>query len=625
MIDLNCYAIKNTLKILLKDQTTKTNILWATNSYTQHQEQEEITIQALRNMNGKLQSRCEKNKEIQKARTKIKAEVYTPSWMCCRMNNNLDELFFERKSVFNEIKENSWKNKRGKIGFRKKSWKEYVKLNILEITCGEAPFLVSRYDTTNGKYITPPQRIGLLDRKLRAINENTKTFEEWFEWVCIAYKCVYGYEWQGDNLLIARINLLMTFYEYYLNKWGEEPSIKELKEIATIISWNIWQMDGLHYNVPYKNKYCVIRKNCEKHTRKIYFKDLVKGDLKSMKDKKLFDFCIGNPPYQEEMINTSDKPIYHLFINEAYKIANVVETISPGRFLFNAGKTPKKWNDKMLNDKHIKVVMYEQNSSKIFPTTDIKGGVVVILKKDKEKYEPIKIFTTFNELNSIIQKVKILKEQSLMNLIYPDSSYTISKILQENNELVKSKITSGGSNLLTTNIFDIFPDIFDDMPKLENETYIKILGRQNNERIYKFILMKYVICPENINAYKVFLPKSNGSGALGEVLSTPLVEQPLVGHTQSFISIGNFDNEIEAINLLKYIKTKFCRCMLGVLKITQHNGRDTWKYVPIQDFTNNSEIDWSQSIPNIDKQLYKKYNLTEEEITFIEEKIKEME
>ena len=133
-----------------------------------------------------------------------------------------------------------------------------------------------------------------------------------------------------------------------------------------------------------------------------------------------------------------------------------------------------------------------------------------------------------------------------------------------------------------------------------------------------------VIDHENLNKYKVLLPKSNGSGAIGEVLSTPLIGEPLIGHTQTFISIGAFDKKIEAENVMKYIKTKFARTLLGVLKITQDNPPTKWKYVPLQDFTSNSDIDWTKSIHEIDEQLYRKYNLSKDEIEFIETKVKEM-
>ena len=136
--------------------------------------------------------------------------------------------------------------------------------------------------------------------------------------------------------------------------------------------------------------------------------------------------------------------------------------------------------------------------------------------------------------------------------------------------------------------------------------------------------MKYIESHKNTKKFKVILPKSNGSGAIGEVLSTPLIGEPLIGFTQSFISIGSFDNKEEAENCLRYVKSKFARTMLGILKITQDNNKDVWEYVPVQDFTSSSDIDWSTSISAIDQQLYAKYKLSAEEIEFIERMIKPM-
>jgi hypothetical protein len=158
----------------------------------------------------------------------------------------------------------------------------------------------------------------------------------------------------------------------------------------------------------------------------------------------------------------------------------------------------------------------------------------------------------------------------------------------------------------------------------DNHEYVQILGRYKNNRVYRWIRNEYVNEPYAHDKYRVVLPKANGSGAIGEVLSTPLIGEPLIGFTQTFISIGAFDNREEAENCLKYIKSKFARTMLGILKITQDNPKDKWQKVPHQDFTNNSDIDWSKSIPEIDEQLYKKYNLSKEEIAFIEEKVQPM-
>lgn len=346
-----------------------------------------------------------------------------------------------------------------------------------------------------------------------------------------------------------------------------------------------------------------------------------------MGEKKFkFDVVIGNPPYQEEGKgdNARAEPIYHHFISQAYKVSSIAEFITPGRFLFNAGQTPKKWNKQMLNDEHITVTFYEQKSSKVFANTDIKGGVVVTLRDDKRKKGPIGVFTPFEELNSIVKKVWNDGEQeSLMTVISSRGTYRFTEKMFQDFPNAKNVMGKGSGNMIVSNSFDRLPDVLHKNRK-ENTNY-KILGRYNGKREYRFISKDYVLSNEYINKYNVFVPEANGTGAIGEVLSTPLIGEHLIGHTDTFISIGMFDNPYEAENCLKYVKSNFARTMLGVLKVTQHNPRSTWKYVPLQDFTANSDIDWTKSIPEIDCQLYKKYNLSSEEINFIETHVKEMD
>lgn len=197
-----------------------------------------------------------KSRDTQAARSRDMAEVFTPSWICNAQNNLIDEAWFGRKDVFNteytdELGVHRWQASAGKIQFPEgRSWKDYVRENHMEITCGEAPYLVSRYDTTTGKFIPVKQRIGLLDRKLRVVSENTSTSGEWLEAAQDAYKSIYAYEWQGDNLLLARESLLFSFIEYYRNRFGKDPQLKSVNYIAYIISWNVWQMDGLKGVVP---------------------------------------------------------------------------------------------------------------------------------------------------------------------------------------------------------------------------------------------------------------------------------------------------------------------------------------------------------------------------------------
>ena len=366
----------------------------------------------------------------------------------------------------------------------------------------------------------------------------------------------------------------------------------------------------------------ISRQNLKKQDLTEQFK---KGEPLNMK----FDVVIGNPPYQEETKDTSDKPIYNYFMSEAYKFADKVCFITPARFLFNAGKTPKKWNAKMLNDKHSKVAYYEQDSSNVFPNTDIKGGVAITYRDAQKNFGKIGTFTHFEELNSTLRKVlNSEKFCSIDEIYFGQEKFNLDVLYMKNPEAKNIVGSEGREKRLTSSIFGQLEDVFSKNRK--NETDFKILGVIKNKRKWRYINSEYIEEHPNLRKFKVMLPGSNGSGAIGEVLSTPLVGEPLVGeplvgHTQTFISFGAFDNREEAENLLKYIKTKFARTMLGTIKITQSNKKDTWRNVPLQNFTNNSDIDWSQSIAQIDKQLYKKYGLDEREIKFIEEKVREME
>lgn len=336
-----------------------------------------------------------------------------------------------------------------------------------------------------------------------------------------------------------------------------------------------------------------------------------------------FDAVVGNPPYQEGIENTSDSPVYHLFLETAFKISSIVSMITPARFLFNAGKTPKSWNEKVLNDDHFKVVLYSPKSTDFFPNVDIKGGVAVTLRDSSQNFGKLGIFLQYQELNTILTKVRNLNECSLSNQVYSPESYKFSDVLHKENPEIAKKLSKGHLYDITSNIFGKIPEIFSNCPS--NINNVGLYGRKNNERVVMWTKRQYLEPHDNLDHYKVFIPKSNGTGAIGEVLSTPIIGEPGIGHTQTFISIGKLDSIFEAKALLHYIKTKFLRCMLGVLKVTQDNKKAVWEYVPLQDFTENSDIDWSKSVAEIDQQLYKKYNLSDEEITFIESMIKPME
>lgn len=634
------------LKKLLVDKTTKKNIMWATDAYKgksgEYERNKEMTEALITGRNADvIKTRARKAMEQQSERTKQHAEVFTPLWVVQKMNDHADEVWFGCPNVFFQDGTPT-----ERVSFPKeKTWQSYVDSRRLEITCGEAPYLVTRYDVETGEAIPIKQRVGILDRKLRVVTENALSESEWLKWAYRALEATYGYEFQGDNVLIARVNLLMTFEEHLRARWNRKPTASEYSQAANIIAWNVWQMDGLAGTIPYckaeESKQLSMFEWLEQEERireaadtqphcQIYnwrarepleYLSLQQGRNEKMK----FDYIIGNPPYQDETLGdnaTYAPPIYHLFLDEAYKIADRVELIHPARFLFNAGSTPKDWNKKMLSDEHLKVLYYEQDSSKVFSNTDIKGGVAITYRDEAVNFGAIETFTAFNELNSIMRKVNTPSDCNVSNIVYIQNRFNLEVLFADYPSSISGIGSDGRDSRFEKNIFKKVSEVFSNE---QTDSSIKVLGIIDNKRVWRYIDQKYVDkSHENLYKYKVLVPTSNGSGAIGEVLSTPLIGSPLIGYTRSFIGIGAFETKDEGEAALKYIKSKFARTMLGILKITQDNNKPTWRYVPLQDFTVNSDIDWSQSVAGIDRQLYAKYGLDEREIEFIETHVKEM-
>lgn len=356
----------------------------------------------------------------------------------------------------------------------------------------------------------------------------------------------------------------------------------------------------------------------KKDFEKITLQDNIQGG-----EKVEFGAIVGNPPYQENSKDTSDKPIYPMFMDLSHYLSYLVCLITPARFLFNAGKTDKSWNLKMLNDKHLKVSKYIAKSTDTFPDVDIKGGLAITERDKTASFGAIDTFSAFPELNIILHKVKKSKDfVGLDKSVVLQNKFNLQKLYQDHPEFKNIIGSNGKEKRLTTPIFSQL-SVFTDSKQTEND--VQILGLIKNKREYKWINRNYLEEHKNLDYYKVILPKSNGTGALGEILSTPLIGESLIGFTQSFISIGTFLNYEEAEAAYKYINGRFARAMLGTLKITQDNNTDAWANVPLQDFASSSDIDWSKSVDDIDQQLYRKYDLNDEEIAFIEEKVQRME
>ena len=338
------------------------------------------------------------------------------------------------------------------------------------------------------------------------------------------------------------------------------------------------------------------------------------------------DAIIGNPPYQMTVEgNGRAKPVYHLFIDLASQLSQRVSLITPARYLFNAGFTPTEWNNKMLNDVHFRVVAYKANSTEIFPTVGITGGVAIMFRDAKQDFGKIGTFKAYPELDTIADKVGAKQEQSLVEIIYAESSYRFDTSKPEVERLVLERLN--GDRKIISNVFDKLPDFFSEE---QRPGTVGFYGRTTGGRCFRYADKNLFGEHPNLDKHKVIVPESNGSGAIGEVpctpiIGTPIIGEPLIGVTQTFLTIGAFDTRAEAEACLKYVKTKFARTLLGILKVTQHNPKDTWRLVPLQDFTNRSDIDWTQRVSDIDRQLYRKYAFSESEIAFIEEKVRSME
>jgi superfamily II DNA or RNA helicase len=372
--------------------------------------------------------------------------------------------------------------------------------------------------------------------------------------------------------------------------------------------------------------------------------------LLNLNEHMKFDAVIGNPPFQDEdETNNRKTPIYPYFYDSAYTIAKKATLITPARFLFNAGLTSKQWNNKMLNDKHIKVLYYEDDASKVFPNTVIKGGVVIVHWDANCNYGAIGQFIKSEEIRRLYERINKFNYTSISTIIiggrsdflmnarfhekYPNAKSDLLRAIQEaaakKGKDIPTSLAPGSDNEIVTSTLEILSYAFVSKKPINSDDYYIVTGVIKNKRVSAWVKKEYLTTRRpnnnNIDFYKVFIPKSMGSGKFGETLSQPLVGSPGMTSTPTFLRVGMFKTELEAENCAKFIKSKFARAMLGIKKVTQDNAVPVWGNIPLQDFTKNSDIDWSESIPEIDQQLYKKYELSNEEITFIEKKVQSID
>lgn len=625
--------VQAVLPLLLADKSTGRNIIWATDPPQTLSDtvtdKSEMTPAQLHQLGFEaVQARAGKQADVQQKRTRRRGEVCTPAWVCNKMINALDADWFGREDVFNTEQPQGWQAREGQVEFpaskgKAPLWQQYIDSRRLEITCGEAPFLASRYDAATGEMIPVQQRIGILDRKLRVVSETVKEEKEWLYWAKRAVQATYGYEYQGDNLLLARTNLLLTFAEHLQARWQRSSTTQELKSTANIIAWNLWQMDGLKRSIPGGKLHpdteqldlfsmfgdaeesvpsvsCKV-KNWRKggHGTTQNFETIQEGST-SMK----FDYVIGNPPYQEVDggSGASATPVYNKFIEETKTLnPTAMSFIIPAKW-YSGGKGLDKFREQMLNDKRMAVLVDYPNSLDVFPNVDVAGGVCYFVwaKSHEGKcyyinYRDGVKTSEYRDLNEFSTFIR-----------YPIAAEIVKKVRLKGEQTLDTIVSSRKPFGLATNV----------KPLKAGDIQLRFNGGTGP---YKRSLISTGI--ENIDRYKIIIsyltaehagqPDKNGQY---RILSTMEKQPPKVVCSETYLVAGAFDTEAEADNYMRYLKTRFVRFLISILAMTQHISKGMFGFVPVQDFSRA----WT------DEELFSKYKLTSDEVAFIQSIIKEM-
>ena len=643
LIDFHAPEVQAVLDTLLKDRSTSKNIIWATDPpeelqtvmYEPVTDRSQITTQQLGLTHYEVVlPRMMKQTDTQQQRTRKKGEVFSPAWVCNKMNNALDADWFrglgaeETAGQFTVELPQGWQTVETPVQFpvckgRTPAWVQYVQSRRLEVTCGEAPFLASRYDAATGEMIPVARRIGILDRKLRVVSENAATEDVWRKYATHAVQSTYGYEYQGDNLLLARVNLLLTYAEHLQARWQRKPTKEVLQPIANIISWNLWQMDGLHLSVPGGKPQpeteqldlfsmfgaaepqpptvsCKV-KNWRKgsHGTTQNFETIQEGST-SMK----FDYVIGNPPYQisDGGAGVSATPIYNRFI-EAIKTTHpgAICLIIPAKW-YSGGKGLDKFREEMLGDRHISTLVDYSNSLDVFPNVDVAGGVCYFVWKEAyngkckyTNYRNGKATTAYRDLNEFQTFIR-----------YPVASEIVKKV-KEDGELTLDKVVSSRKpfGLATTA-----------KPMKTGDITLRYNGgrgpyKSTEIRVGTEMIDQWKIIISRLTAEHAGQPAKDGKY---RVLSTMELLKPGEICSETYLVAGAFDSKEEATNYMDYLKTQFVRFLILQIAMTQQLSKASFAFVPCQDFTRK----WT------DKQLFEKYDLSGEEVNYIQGMIKEM-
>lgn len=612
LIDFNNPLLLEALPNLLQDKTTKKNIVYASKSLARHGIEAtcEITVEDVIS-NEFIIPRFLKEDNIRNERVLTDAEVFTPAWLCALQCNIEDSDWLGCDDAFCSVnlKTREYTINTDKIRFPEgKSWLDYIRLNRLELTCGEAPYLASRYDTAFGTEIKVSDRAGFLDRKLRVISENTYNEEEWIDCAGIALKHIYGFDCQGDNIVLARCNLLLDVLEHYCRRWGKDIPASAVKELANIISWNIIQMDGKTLCIPDSEVPCAVwdwSSNCKRLFREI--------------KESFFNSCIGNPPYQELHKNSPKRKkssfnLWETVFKNLYSRAARTNLLIPAKILFGINRTTS-FADWLTNSKHFR---FEY----IIPNKGLFNEIVFlpflsIVSFDNSKEVEKRIPCLFSELEGLISRL-------------PEGKFTEELTTSGFNfnpfELNKEGFICGTDSRIHTNVLAKYPRLFSDIPS--KDSYRILLRTSSGKRAWKYVDKKYVGYSRLINSFNILIPKimDNREFLQDEpidVLGVLELLRPKEICSETFRVFGSFESLKEAQNCYKYLSTKFVRAIVGCFKVHNKNSLCICSHIPMQDFSSNSVIDWSTSMKELDKQLYKLYACTEKEIAFIESRIAE--
>lgn len=597
--DLNDSAIlrenESLLSLLFKDHTTGKNIKWGTDSYINHgfsfRNDQEIKINLITGWyEGFIRPRVDKDIDIQLERQRNRAEVFTPSWVIkLQVDAALEDM-------------------------EKLPLADFIQTKWLEITCGEAPYMVNRFDMETGEVIPLKERSGFIDVKFKRLNKEVKYEEAWLKLALEIFKASYGYEYQGDSLLLARENLILTFIDNYFYMFGAFPKEKLLLEITKIISLNVFQMDGLTHEVPYSDGGAqnygtqlnlfeeveeeratprLAKIKFEEKNNLIEFKSLIERKESHMK----FDVIIGNPPYQESVGHSGGnrskaKAIYHHFIREAIRLnPEKVVMITPSRWMTKSTEgIPSDWVENML-DTNMKVIHDYEDSSSVFPGVEIKGGVNYFLwesnydgpthynnysAKDGKKIKRVGKLDPYN-IGILIRDPRAFS--IVENIIEVEGSY-----YDEDNfsALVSPKDFFTNKSSLTSSWKDY---------KIHSSKEFNIryyLNQNIHKREYGWININQI--PKNhqsIDINKVYIPAAGGTGSDKKVLGNPFIGESGTVCSQTYLVIGydplnhNFTKE-ECENITSYIHTKFFRYLVSIKKKTQNGARGVYELTPVK-------------------------------------------